>query len=172
VSVSSPPAPADLASLAARHRATVWRYLRVLGSDPTLADDLTQEVFLVVLRHRDFTVRDEVGALAFLRTTARHLYLRSRRRRTSPQEVAAADAIWNEQCGDGDGSPRLDALRLCLQALPERSRALLEATYGAELGRAAAARAFGMSQDGIKSALRRLRASLQECIERRQGNEP
>ena len=36
--------------LARRHQAGVWRYLRLLGCAPDLADDLVQETFLQVLR--------------------------------------------------------------------------------------------------------------------------
>ena len=160
----------DLAALAQRHRATVWRYLRVLGADAALADDLTQEAFVVVLQRADFEARDPTAALHFLRATARHLYLRSRRRRTSPQAIEQADRVWDERCSDG-GTLRLQALQRCLDALPERSRALLAATYAEDASRRELARRFGIGSDGIKSALRRLRASLQHCIEARSRGE-
>jgi RNA polymerase sigma-70 factor, ECF subfamily len=157
----------DVGALAERHRATIWRYLCVLGCDRATADDLAQETFLVALRREGFAVHDPVAALAFLRITARHLWLQSRRRRTPLAAVEAADAVWTEQVGDGDGEPRLVALRACIAALPERSRALLQATYGEDASRSAAADRLGMKANGIKSALQRLRARLHECIARR-----
>ena len=39
----------QLADLVRQHQAGVWRYLRFLGCDRPLADDLTQETFLAVL---------------------------------------------------------------------------------------------------------------------------
>ena len=175
--VSSPPRP--IASLApealAAHRAALWRYLRTLGADAATADDLVQEAFVVALRRADFDAGAPAAAFAFLRTTARHLWLKSRRGRPDGQrverEVDEADRVWEQRCGDGTGEDYVDALRSCLAELPERSRALLAATYGERRGRAASAQAFGMSEDGIKSALRRLRAFLHDCIARRQRPE-
>src|SRR5262249_14847759 len=176
-SVSSPPrAVARLAPEAlAAHRAALWRCLRTLGADAATADDLVQEAFVVALRRADFDAQAPQAAFAFLRTTARHLWLRSRRRRPDEQragrEVEAADRVWDARCGDGDGDGYVAALRECFAELPERSRALLDATYGERRSRTASAQALGMSEDGIKSALRRLRAFLHECIARRQRRE-
>ena len=87
--VSSPPRP--IASLApealAAHRAALWRYLRTLGADAATADDLVQEAFVVALRRADFDAGAPAAAFAFLRTTARHLWLKSRRGRPDGQRV-------------------------------------------------------------------------------------
>jgi RNA polymerase sigma-70 factor (ECF subfamily) len=166
------PAPAaDPGALFARHRPAVWRYLRVLGCDAALADDLTQETFLVVLRRPGFDASEPRAAFAFLRTTARHLYLKARRRRAEEREVAEADAVWDARCGDDAGAVRLQALRDCVASLPARSRSLLQSTYGAGASRRAAGRPLGLGVDGVKSALRRLRAFLHACIERRSREE-
>lgn len=157
----------DFDALAHDHRAAIWRYLCVLGCDASLADDLTQEVFLVVLRRPEFRAEDPRAVLTFLRHTARNLYLRSRRGRTTRREVEAGDLVWEQHCGDGDGEERLRALRACIARLPERSQHLLQATYGDGLSRRAVAHRLGLGEDGIKSALRRLRTLLQQCIERR-----
>ena len=149
-----------------RHRAALRRYLRVLGADDSTADDLVQEVFVVALERPDFDASVAARAFVFLRTTARHLWLKSHRRTLSRREVEHADEVWQQHC-EGDGRDYVDALRRCVAELPERSRALLEATYAERASRADSARAFGMSEHGIKSALRRLRARLHECIERR-----
>ncbi|MFY9342922.1 MAG: sigma factor [Planctomycetota bacterium] len=157
----------DIGALAARHRPAVWRYLRVLGCDESTADDLTQEVFVVVLRRPDFRVGDAAAAFGFLRTTARHLWLKSLRRRLADREVEAADRLWDARCGDGDGNDYTEALRHCVELLPQRSRDLLAATYGERASRSVSAGLFGMTAHGVKSALRRLRTALHDCIERR-----
>lgn len=156
--------PAAVQSL----RDALWRYLCVLGADAATADDLAQEAFVVALRRTDFAVSSPGAAFVFLRTTARHLWLKSRRRRQSLREVDEADRIWDASC-DGAGDDYVAALRLCVDELPERSRALLESTYAERRGRTASAAALGLSPDGVKSALRRLRAFLHGCIERRLG---
>lgn len=151
-----------------RHRGALWRYLRVLGADDATADDLVQEAFVVALQRPDFDAASAAGTFAFLRTTARHCWLKSRRRQATRREVEHADEVWDQNC-DGDGSDYLAALRQCVDAMPNRSRELLEATYHDRRGRAETARAFGMTENGIKSALRRLRAALHECIGRRRN---
>lgn len=37
-----------------------------------------------------------------------------------------ADEVWQAECGDDGLQVRLDALRQCLEALPSRSRAILQ----------------------------------------------
>lgn len=148
-------------------RPAVWRYLRTLGCDEALADDLTQDVFVVVLRRERFDARDPAAAFAFLRSTARHLLLKSRRRRVAERDVDEADAVWDARCRDGAGEDYVEALRHCLETLPARSRELLAATYGDGHGRTTAGQRFGLSADGVKSALRRVRALLHACITRR-----
>jgi RNA polymerase sigma-70 factor, ECF subfamily len=158
---------ADAASL----RAALWRYLRVLGADAATADDLAQEAFVVALRRPGFVAESAAATFAFLRTTARHLWLKSRRRQPALRDVDEADRIWDARCVD-QGEAYLAALEHCVGELPVRSRALLAATYAERRGRAASASAFAMTPDGVKSALRRLRAFLHGCIERRLGGEP
>ena len=161
---------ADLGTAVEQHRSALWRYMRVLGADDATADDLVQEAFLIALERPDFDSSSPAGTFAFLRATARHRWLKSRRCRATRREVEHADVVWDEHCG-GDGTEYLAALRQCLQALPERGRSLLEATYGERAGRKEAACEFGMTENGIKSALRRLRSSLHECIERRRNQQ-
>ena len=161
-----PPAVLDLGGLVERHQQAVWRYLRVLGAPADLADDLLQDTFVVALR-RGLVDQGHAATSAFLRATARHLYLKSRRARTAAREVEEADLVWQQQCSVDDGAGWFAALERCVDDVPPRSRRLLEGTYGEGLGRAALARELGLSVFGIKTALRRLRAALRECVERR-----
>jgi RNA polymerase sigma-70 factor (ECF subfamily) len=69
----------DPARLVERHQSGVWRYLRALGCDPVLAEDLTQDTFLAVLR-QPFEEYSEAATAAYLRRTARNLYVNSHRR--------------------------------------------------------------------------------------------
>lgn len=147
-------------------RRSLWRYLRTLGADPDDADDLVQEAVLILLRRAD-DVDAGAPTFAFLRTTARQLWWRSQKRRVSERELHEADAIWDARCGDDGGEHYVDALRACLEQLPPRSRRLLHATYVEDRGRADAGRVLGIGSNGVKSALRRLRAFLHTCIRTR-----
>lgn len=161
-----PPCGERIAAALEPHRAALRRYLRVLGADGASADDLVQEAVLVALRRSpplDVAVPGRV--FAFLRVTARHLWLKDVRRRRSLREVEQADEVWSEECGDGVADDYMAALRDCVGRLPARSRELLRRSYERGDGRARTAEALGLSEHGVKSALRRLRAALRRCIE-------
>lgn len=164
-----PAPPAELGGLLARLRDGLWRYLCTLGADAATADDLVQEAILVVLRRPEFRAEAPAAVFAFLRTTARQLWQRRGPRGVTLQQLDEADAVWQQRCGDGVGGDYVDALRHCVEALPARSRALLDAVYRDGDGREAAGTALGIGAHGVKSALRRLRAALFDCIQRRLG---
>ena len=159
--------PADLAALTERLRPALWRYLRTLGADAAAADDVVQEAFVIVLRRERFDASAPGAVFTFLRTTARHLWLRAAAGRVNECELAEADAVWDARCGAGTGDDYVDALRACVERLPERSQALLAATYGDGDGRVESGARFGLGKDGVKSALRRLRGFLHDCITKR-----
>jgi len=167
VPVSPPPRRVDRATaerLWGEHARMVRRYLRVLGAAGADLDDLLQETFVVLLK-REFEDRGGAAVATFLRTTARFLFLR--RNRDALPQVEAADAVWERRCGDDDGAGYLAALRACLATLGERARRIVQLGYDEDLGRASIAQQLGMTADGVKTALRRARDALRQCIERR-----
>jgi RNA polymerase sigma-70 factor (ECF subfamily) len=173
-SVPSPP-PSDLATLVQDHQAGVWRYLRFLGAERTEADDLTQETFLAVSRAR-FVERDRHQTAGYLRTVARNQLLALRRREhrevnTVELDLAkldAAESVWAAAAGeDGSLSEYLDALRDCMAELEGRPRTAIDLHYRDHEGRDAIAARLEMQPDGVKSLLRRTRALLRECVERK-----
>lgn len=163
---------AEMASLVRAHQAGVWRYLRLLGCDPTEADDLTQETFLVVLR-KGFEVRSAAETGAYLRTVARNRLLMDRRKRRSQPtavDLDAAEAVWAQQVGEDGMSDYLAALGECLQkAVSPRVRRALELQYHDKAGRAEIATELDLAVEGVKTLLRRARSALRECVQRRLG---
>ncbi len=159
-------APRPVALALPPHAAMLRRYLYVLGARSDRIDDLVQEVFVVALG-KDLDDRGPAAAGAFLRGVAKNLLLRDRRSAAARREVELGDEVWREQCGKGDGDARVDALRTCIGGLPDRSRLLLRRCYADGAGRRELGAEFGMVGDGIKTALRRLRAALRACVERR-----
>src|SRR5687768_1521864 len=69
----------DPVRLIETHQAGIWRYLRALGCENALAEDLTQETFLAVLQ-RPFQELSGAATAAYLRTTAHHLLISYHRR--------------------------------------------------------------------------------------------
>ena len=157
------------------HTRGLWRYLRVLGCDLDEADDLSQEVFIVVLRRDlgDLGDRSPPQIAAFLRETARYLFLRRRRneRRRTELFVRAADLLWRRECAQDDGAGRVAALRACVAELHGRARRVIELVYGEDRSRRDAARRLGLRENGIKTMLQRVRRGLRECVHRKEQRE-
>lgn len=161
---------ADMARLVHEHQAGVWRYLRFLGCDAAVADDLTQETFLEVLR-RPPEFRSPSETSAYLRRVARNRLLMTRRkdgRQPAQCDLELAEQAWAEAVRDGPWEDYLDRLRTCLQsAVSKRTRQALGMHYGDGAGREEIARQMRMKSDGVKTMLRRARQALRECIERK-----
>jgi len=158
-----------VAALVRRHQAGLWRFVRALGCDDREAEEVVQDTFVAVLQ-RPFGEIDERATAAYLRTAAKHRLWKTRRRRQGMATVAidAIEAAFVAECEDG-GDLKVGALRACVDSLDERARELIDAHYRDNLSRAQLAGKFAMSEDGIKSWLRRVRAALRVCVERRVG---
>lgn len=162
---TSPHRPA--AEALAAHAAMLRRYLFTLGAAADRIEDLVQQVFVLALE-KDLEDRGPAALGSWLRTAGKHLLLRERRSASARREVELGDEVWREECGD-DGADLVEALRECLRRLPPRGRALVQATYGDGFGRLAAGAAVGLAADGVKTALRRVRAALKRCVRDRIG---
>jgi RNA polymerase sigma-70 factor (ECF subfamily) len=170
----SAPAPLPADDLVRRHLRSLWRYLRMLGADAAEADDLAQEAFVVAMQKGLLQAGlGEPGSVAaFLRTTARFLFLRlrkaGRRQRRLADEV---DALWARDAARDGGDALVAAVRACVGELDGRARRAIELCYGLHdndaQGRAAIAHELGLQENGVKTLLQRVRHRLRECIERR-----
>ena len=162
----------DLAELVRNYQAGVWRYLRFLGADESLADDLTQDTFLAVWK-RSFVDHTPAATKLYLRTTARNLYLMSLRKRSrepNMDRLELADEVWQQLAGD-DEELMLDMLRECLETLNGRGRRVIDLCYRHDRSRAEIGREMELSDDGVKSLLRRTRELLRRCMEQKRSLE-
>jgi RNA polymerase sigma-70 factor (ECF subfamily) len=149
------------------HQAEIWRYLRFLGCDPSRADDLAQEVFVAVLA-KPPQRRSEGETRAYLRTVARHKFLmlvRKHERGAKEVELTAAEAVWGETHPRDGGDGNLEALDDCLAKLDGRAKEAIDLHYRQQRSRAEIAAALEMTEDGVKSLLRRTREILRQCVE-------
>lgn len=146
-----------------------------MGAQSDVAEDLVQETFLTAFRIPGAKAEREVrGQAAWLRGIARNLFLqhcRRHRRQQMPAErgyLEQAEATWESDFLRGsDGFDYVEALRECLDALPEKERSAVDLRYAQEKSRADMAQVLKMTEDGVKSLLQRIRATLAECIRRR-----
>lgn len=158
----------DVVGLVRLHQAEVWRFLRYLGASTELADDLTQETFLQLLR-APFVQRSPAETAGWLRTVARNLWVRSFRH--PPFALAELDtlqATWDGFAKDDGGEVALAHLRHCVDQLSGRAREVVRLHYEERCSRSRIGERLGIGEDGVKSLLRRTRSVLRECVERRQ----
>jgi RNA polymerase sigma-70 factor (ECF subfamily) len=151
-----------------KHQVGLWRFLRSAGCDAALADELTQDTLLIALR-RDVASREQRTAAAFLRTTARNLWMKRRHsdRRRAERLIDAAEQLWQRDAAPDDGNQLLDALERCVAELPERSRTALERSYHDGATRQDLATELNLTEHGVRNMMQRLRKALRDCIERR-----
>ncbi len=166
----------DVETLVQTYQASVWRYLRYLGCDPPQADDLTQETFLAV-HAKPFEEHSPEATAAYLRTVARNLFLMSLRRAKRQaiiKNVEVIDEVWQHYTAAGgaaaggaadDGEAYREAMRDCVETLAGRARAAIDLCYRDQRSRCDIARELEMTEDGVKSLLRRTREILRKCVE-------
>ena len=157
----------DMERLIACHQAGVWRYLRALGCDPCLADDLTQETFLEVVR-RPFVHYNDQASGAYLRRVAHNLFITVKRRSGKVAYVEKIDEFeraWMRWAGFDSGDRALDALEDCFKRLTTRAQQALRMRFGDESSRESIASALNISEHGAKNLMQRAKSLLRECVE-------
>lgn len=158
----------DPAELIEAHQAGVWRYLRSLGCERELANDITQETFLAVMQ-KPFDNYDPRATAAYLRTVARNLFISAMRkagRMVVVEDVEAIDVTWHRwRMEEDNGEELLEKLRECLQELTERARWALQMRFRDRLPRIEIADNLGITEHGAKNLMQRAKKQLRACIE-------
>ena len=154
--------------LDARPRLVAGAFAVVL--DAHTAEDVFQEVLLRALRMRD-SFSDQGGVLAWARETARNLGIDQVRR------AGRLDAILSERALDAMDArleelvdvqrQRVEAMRECMEKLPEESRALLRMRYDEGRKGEELARLMRLGEAAIYKKLSRLHQALRKCIDKR-----
>ena len=158
------------ARLFARHDRWLFAYLVSLLGNSAHAEEVYQEVCVVLWREYE---RFELGTnfVKWVSVIAHHQVQRFRRqqRRVGPQlsdaaiELVSRDAVERADLLDS----RRDALRSCLQKLPERDRQLVSECYSnSRTTFKSVAEHLGKPTNTVYKALNRIRRTLYQCIER------
>ncbi len=159
----------DVEGLILKHQSGVWRYLRALGCDCSLADDLTQETFLAVLR-KPFEQINEAATSAYLRRVAYHLLISHRRRFGRvllTDQAESLEADWMRWAGFDCGETAIDLLADCFRRLTERAQTSLRMRFRDKAARQDIAAVLGVTEHGAKNLMQRAKAQLKECVESR-----
>jgi len=168
-----------LSEMIRAHQAELYRYLRYLGAAEDVAEDLVQETFLAAFRGADPPVGKPPRVVAaWLRGVGRNLFLtHCRRQRRNPVKISSqlvqeAEDFWSSAFLRGDdGFDYVEALRRCVGGLNGKKQRALELRYSQGESRAEMAVLLGMTEDGVRSLLQRVRAALADCVQKRLATE-
>jgi RNA polymerase sigma-70 factor, ECF subfamily len=140
-------------------------------SDRSAADDLAQQVMLVVItRLRTGEVRepDQIGS--FVLGTSRMMV--AGKKRGERRRAAIFARFEHEEAVEPLSDLALDSTRLapCLAALRERERTILLLTYYADKSAPEIAAAIGTTAGAVRVGRHRALASMRDCIEARRAS--
>ncbi len=163
------PPIADIQTLIDQYQAPIWRYLRVLGCDEVLADDLTQDTFVALLR-RPMEYLSGAATSAYLRRVAYHLlidYRRRNKRVVLTPELEHSDQLWVRWVGGDCDHEIFEYLNSCFERLSIRAQRSLRMRFAENASREAIAEDLGISPNGAKNLMQRAKNQLKECVETR-----
>ena len=163
------------------NRGMLLGYINAITGDPTLSEDVFQEVSIVVLdKHAQLT--SSAGFKPWARTIARFQSLKAvARRRAGPITLSGdvldlLDTSWSALDEDPAAladQERLAALRSCLTRISPRARRLVEMRYVENLPGARIAELLGKPLNTVYVAISRIHRALGECVRgrlQRQGS--
>jgi RNA polymerase sigma-70 factor (ECF subfamily) len=153
-----------------RHRTPVYRFAaRMLGST-TLAEDVTQECFLSVIRKPEMYQPERATLRTYLCAAARHLAFRHLRRQGVEVSADVMPDDPSEAPGAGEPLQRLmdeeaeDAVRRAVEALPPLQREALVLFEYEEMNLTDIATVAGCDVGTVKSRLHRARERLRRTL--------
>jgi RNA polymerase sigma-70 factor (ECF subfamily) len=163
-----------------RRQGALYRFALHMSGSPTVAEDVTQEVFLALLRAECGFNPDRGTLSGYLFGIARKLVLRQLERGRGdvaldamPEEGAALELATDEDLlGDLTRREGIESLRRAVNALPRRYREVVVLCDLEELDYADAAQALGCPIGTVRSRLHRARALLLEKLDQERRPRP
>ena len=159
--------PEALTALFRRRQADIYRFALHMSGTPALADDVTQDVFLIVMRDAPRYEAGRSSVTAWLRGIARNC-VRQRLDRDSrleslpatSEDDSALPVVQPDPLGEMSRVERIAMLRRAVLALPVRYREVVVLCDLEELTYADAADALECAIGTVRSRLHRARAML------------
>jgi len=156
-----------------KHQYMIRDFILGLVRQPADADDIFQEVSLVVLQKEDVPL-DEKTFPGWCRQVAKNRVLhywrdkRNKGRQLSADVLAAVERAY--ECGDdmyNQYTERSAALRRCMKRLNERNRRILTSYYQEGRTSEEIAENASMAAPSVRRLLMQMRQSLRNCVEKR-----
>jgi len=158
---------------------SIYGFLVTLVGDRNVADDLMQDVSLVLWRKfpafnlevADIRTGFLKWALAIARNLARNHHRRKRSHDVLFSDELISKVVLTRMAAEELLEIRRHALRVCLQQLSDSERQQLVLCYEAECGVKGVAAQLGKTVEALYMSLSRLRRRLFLCINRKLGLE-
>ena len=160
----------EFLTLFLQHQSDLRAFIGSMLRERSTRDDVLQETALVLWREFERYDRDRSFGAWARGIAANKVLQRLERERRGPLSLPAAAVpavLAAYERTDAPGDARRQALELCLQELPDKSRTLLTLRYEQGLSLAQLAQRVSSTFDAVHKALSRIRAKLQICVERR-----
>ena len=156
-----------------QHHSELLAYARALLGNYDAAEDTLQEAMLVVGQKYD-QFEEGTSIVAWCRSIVRFEVLRAKQKyhrertlaeRLLEEEIESAFKKFQSTRQDQEIESKREALRLCLEQIPARSRGLLRARFTDELSYTQIGTRLGMSIEAVRKALFRLKKQIRSCVE-------
>lgn len=166
------PGPLDQAGalrLLLANRSMLLGYINVITGDPTLTEDVFQEVSIVVMEKFP-DVQDQDGFRPWARTIARFQSLKAvNKRRANPVVLAGEvidrlDQAWDLHERDDPRATSVAALERCIAKLTPRAQELVNLRYHQDLSGQHIAERLHKPLNTIYVAISRIHRTLAECV--------
>jgi RNA polymerase sigma-70 factor (ECF subfamily) len=159
------------AALYRRHHAMVYRFARLMTGSTSAAEDIVQEVFLVLMRDASRYEPERAALASYLYGVARH---QTRRRLARDRQFVAFDADTADATRDLTGDlaatierrHALQRLRRAILSLPRKYREVIVLCDLQDLSYGDAGVALGCAVGTIRSRLHRARLLLTQKMKR------
>ncbi len=155
-----------------KHQLALRAFILSLEPNFTDAEDLLQEVFLVVTRKAN-EFEEGTNFFAWGCTIARFKLMELLRRRAKSQALSeeVIEALCAVEPEHQFDDSRLVLLQGCLEQLSPKARQMMYLRYYGEHSPAQIARLVSWTPNAVRVALSRARTVLQECLERKMRQE-
>jgi len=155
-----------------KHQIGLRAFILSLEPNFTDAEDLLQEVFLVITRKAN-EFEEGTNFFAWGCTIARYKLMELLRRRAKSQALSeeVIDALCAVEPEATFDESRLAILQSCLEQLAPKARQMMYLRYYGEHSPAQIARLVSWTPNAVRVALSRARTVLQECLERKMRQE-
>jgi RNA polymerase sigma-70 factor (ECF subfamily) len=169
-SLGDEPADDAFLRLMLQHQPLLFVYLRTMLNNSADAEEVLQETYISLWRkRRQFTIGTRF--MSWAATVGRYEVHRFRRMQKNIPQILSDDRLLqmsSEMIAEYDlVEARHEALELCLQSLNERDRHFVDAAYSIKTTKKALGTCFGMTPDGFRKAVHRIRQKLLKCIQLR-----